>query len=303
MRRAVAITLLGLLAGRGVGQEPVPSEEPAPPVDVAKVLRDSKEFAETCKRFKISWEEGVVRATGEIAYIGGGPCEYIVNVSPAKAHETIVLLDNGPWTSKRRPSGGRMNGYATCLNNAFLCAGFKPGKPFRWNEETGEIFPPEGEPVDIAFEWTDGQKARIRARVADLLWNYRTLEVMRPGHLVYTGSMMVDEGPPDHKMWFGAEIDRLIVACYSTATALIDNTEEGAAENGTYEAIPARLPEIGTRVTVFFSRKPLEGVTEFKPLELPEEVLAERKRRAEEKAKAEDAPAPKSEGEGHGEGK
>jgi hypothetical protein len=39
-------------------------------------------------------------------------------------------------------------------------------------------------------------------------------------------------------------------------------------------------------VTVVFSRKPLEGVTEFKPLELPEEVLAERKRRAEEKAKA-----------------
>ncbi len=301
MRRAAAITLLGLLAGQGVGQEPAPKEEPEP-IDVAKVLRESKEFAETCKRFRISWEEGLVRATGEIAYIGGGPCEYIVNVSPAKAHETIVLLDTGPWTSKRRPAGGRMNGYATCLNNAFLCAGFKSGKPFRWNEETGEIFPPEGEPVDIGFEWTDEQKARIRARVPDLLWNYRTLDVMRPGHLVYTGSMMVDEGPPDHKLWFGAEIDRLIVACYSTATALVDNTEEGAAENGTYEAIPARLPEIGTRVTVLFSRSALEGVTEFKPLDLPEEVLAERKRRAEEKAKGEAPKAPPEDGEGRGEG-
>ncbi|MFI5403701.1 MAG: YdjY domain-containing protein [Planctomycetota bacterium] len=294
MRTAtLALLLVGFL-GRGHAQEPKPAEEPAP-VDVAKVLRESPEFKETCKRFRISWEEGVVRATGEIAYRGGGPCEYIVNVSPAKAHETIVLLDTGPWTSKRRPSGARLNGYATCLNNALLCAGFKPGKPFGWNEQTGEMFPPQGEVVHLYFEWKDEAKAEIRARVPDLLWNYRTVDVMQRETLVYTGSMMIDEGPPKHQQWFGAEVDRLIVACYSTPTSLIDNTEEGAAENGTYEAIHARVPDVGTRVTVVFSRKPLEGVTEFKPLELPEEVLAERKRRAEEKAKP---PAPPAEGEG-----
>jgi hypothetical protein len=319
-----AALLVGLLALLGHAQEPAPkdepgrpAEEPAPkdgpakaaeepaPVDVAKVLRESKEFAETCKRFRIAWEEGLVRAVGEVAYVGGGPCEYIVNVSPAKAHETIVLLDNGPWTSKRRPSPQRLNGYATCLNNAFLCAGFKPGKPVRWNEETGESFPPEGEPVHIYFEWKDGENVAVRARVPDLLWNCRTIDVMQPGHLVYTGSMMIDEGPPRHEKWFGAEVDRLIVACYATPSALIDCTEEGAAENATYVAIDLRLPPVGTRVNVLFSRKPLDGVTEFKPLELSEEALAERKRRAEEKAKAaKEAPkeAP-GEGEGRGEGR
>jgi hypothetical protein len=286
MRKAL---LLGLFALAGAAQDPKPAEPPKPaeepaPVDLAKVLRESPEFAETCKRFRISWEEGLVRAVGEIAYVGGGPCEYIVNVSPAKAHETIVLLDTGPWTSKRRPSSQRMNGYATCLNNAFLCAGFKAGKPFSWSEETGETHPPEGDIVHLYFEWKS-EKSETRARVSDLLWNYRTVDVMQPDHLVYTGSMMIpaqqNEGP-----WFGAEIDRLIVACYSTPTSLIDNTEEGAPENGTYEGIPARLPEIGTRVTVLFAKKPLEGVTQFPPLELPDEVLAERKRRQEEKAKA-----------------
>jgi hypothetical protein len=297
MRTAAPIALLALLCS---AQEPAKpdAEEPAP-VDVAKVLRESPEFADTCKRFRISWEEGLVRAVGEIAYRGGGPCEYIANVSPAKAHETIVLLDTGPWTSKRRPSGQRMNGYAICLNNALLCAGFKPGKPFSWNEETGETFPPQGDPVHIYFEWKEEGKPDVRARISDLLWNYRTVDVMQPGTLVYTGSMMIDEGPPHHKQWFGAEVDRLVIACYSTPTALIDNTEEGAAENGTYEAIPARLPAVATRVTVLFSKKPLEGVTEFKPLELPDEVLAERKKRAEEKAKA---IAPKEEV-GPGEGK
>ena len=296
MRTAVLLGLLALLCDSQEPKEPEkPAEEPAP-VDLAKVLRESPEFADTCKRFRISWEEGIVRGVGEIAYVGGGPCEYIVNVSPAKAHETIVLLDTGPWTSKRRPSSQRMNGYATCLNNAFLCAGFKAGKPFSWNEETGAIYPPQGEVVHMYFEWKDDNKTSVRAHVPDLLWNYRTVDVMQPGHLVYTGSMMIDEGPPKHEKWFGAEVDRLIVACYSTPTALIDNTEEGAAENGTYEGIPARLPSVGTRVTVLFARKPLAGVTEFKPLDIPEEVLAERKRRAEEKAKAaaeKEARAPK----------
>ena len=297
MRTAVLLGLLALLCDSQEPKEPEkPAEEPAP-VDLAKVLRESPEFADTCKRFRISWEEGLVRAVGEIAYVGGGPCEYIVNVSPAKAHETIVLLDTGPWTSKRRPSSQRMNGYATCLNNAFLCAGFKAGKPFGWNEETGETYPPQGEVVHLYFEWKDG-KTTTRARVSDLLWNFRTVDVMKPDHLVYTGSMMIDEGPPHHSKWFGAEADRLIVACYSTPTALIDNTEEGAPENGTYAAITDRLPEIGTRVTVLFARKPLAGVTEFKPLDIPEEVLAERKRREEEKAKAAAEKAPAKEAEG-----
>lgn len=291
MRTAAAIALLALTT---FGQEPAEPAAPAPaepqPVDVAKILRTSEEFAATCKRFRIAWEEGLVTAVGEIAYRGGGPCEYLVNVSPAKAHETIVLLDPGPWTSKRRPSGERMKGYATCLNNALLCAGFKPGKPFRWDEETGETFPPEGDVVHVYLEWQDAEKKQVRARIEDLLWNYRTIDIMQPGKLVYTGSQMIDEGPPHHKMWFGAEVDRLAVACYSTPTALIDNTEEGAPENGTYEAIHARVPEIGTRVTVLFSRKPLDKVTEFPPLELPEEVLEARRKRDEEKKKQAEGP-------------
>jgi len=284
MRTAAAIALLSLL---GVAQEP---EQPASPepVDIASVLRTSKEFAETCKRFRIQWEEGLVRAVGEIAYRGGGPCEYLVNVSPAKAHETIVLLDSGPWTSKRRPSAERLRGYATCLNSALLCAGFKAGKPFRWNEETGETFPPEGDVVHVYVEWQNEEKKPVRACIEDMVWNYRTVDIMQRGKLVYTGSMMIDEGPPNHKQWFGAEVDRLIVACYCTPSALIDNTEEGAPDNGTYEAIHARVPESGTRVTVLLSRKPLDNVTEFKPLELPEEVLeARRQREAEKKKEAE----------------
>ncbi|MHC4729651.1 MAG: YdjY domain-containing protein, partial [Planctomycetota bacterium] len=269
------IVLLFLLAALpALGQEK--------PVDLKKVLSESKEFAEKCKQFKVTWEDGLVRAVGEIAYRGGGPCEYLVNVAPAKAHETIVLIDNGPWDEEKRRPRGQLNGLATVLNNAFIAAGFEKGKPFDWDRETGEVFPPKGETVYIYAAWKDEQGKVTRARMCDWLWNYRTIDVMQPGKFVYTGSMMIDEGPPDHKKWFGAEIDRLLVATLNTSTALLDNTDEGALDNGTYEAVALRIPPIGTRVTVLFSRTVLEA-HELPPLKLPQEVLDARKKRDEDK--------------------
>jgi len=276
------IALLFLLAALpALGQEK--------PVDLKKVFRESKEFAEKCKQFRITWEDGLVRAVGEIAYRGGGPCEYLVNVAPAKAHETIVLIDSGPWDEEKRRPRRQLDGLATVLNNAFIAAGFPKGKPFDWDRETGEVFPPQGETTYIYAEWKGEDGKVTRARMCDWLWNYRTIDVMQPGRFVYTGSTMIDEGPPDHKKWFGAEIDRLLVATLNTSTALLDNTDEGSLDNGTYEAIALRIPPIGTRVTVIFSRKVLEAHT-FAPLKLPQDVLDARQKRDEEKkAAAEEA--------------
>ena len=261
-------------------------DEPKPePVDVGAVLAKSKEFLAKCKEFKVEFdrEKGTVRALGEIAYRGGGPCEYLVNVFPAKSHETIVLLDNGPWAGKGRRPRGVMNGLATTVNNALLAAGFKKGKAFDWDRETGDVFPPTGETVHMYAEFKDEKGGLVRARLADWLWNFITVDAMKPGHFVYTGSVMIDEGPPKHKKWFGAEIDRLLVGILNTQTVLIDNTEEGSLDNGTYEAIPVRIPDLGTRVTVVFSRKPLEHKV-YEPLVLNKAIHEARKRRAEKLA-------------------
>jgi hypothetical protein len=286
MRYALIAALL-LAAGPAWTQDEKeePKKPDVQPVDLAKVLRGSKEFKEKLKSFRMSFDEGVVRAVGEIVYRGGGPCEYLVNVFPQKAHETIVLLDNGPWEGEGRRDRKFAQGLATTLNNAMIAAGFEKGKPFDWDRETGEVFPPKGDVVHIYCEWKENDKVK-RAAMSDWLWNYKLLDVMKPGHWVYTGSTMIDEGPPDHKLWFGAEIDGLLVAVLNTSTAMIDNTEDGALENGAYEAIHHRIPEIGTRVTVVFSKKKLE-CHEYEPLEIPEETLKERKRRQEERAKAE----------------
>ena len=40
-------------------------------------------------------------------------------------------------------------------SDAFIAAGFPKGKPFDWDRETGEVFPPKGEKTYIYAEWKD----------------------------------------------------------------------------------------------------------------------------------------------------
>jgi hypothetical protein len=266
----------------------------APKIDVGALLRKSEKFAEQCRKLRISYAEGVVRAEGEIGYRGGGPCEYLVSIYPAKAHETVVLLDDGPWEGEgRRPREG-LKDYATVLNNAFLAAGFERGKPFSWDENTGEVFPPKGIAVHVYAEWVDAEtKKPRRARLADWLWNFKTVHVMEP-MFVYTGSLLIEH---EGKNYLGAELDGLIVAVLNTATALIDSLEDGSLDNGAYEAIPKRIPERGTRVKVVFSKKQLEA-EKFEPLKLNDELKAARAKYLADKAAAEKEKATPSKEEG-----
>ncbi len=277
MRSLVFLLALGLAGFADEG------DEKSQPVDLGKVLRESKEFAKECAKYKITWEEGRVTSLGEIVHRGGGPCEYLVGIYPSKPHETIVLLDDGPWTGKGRRPRVYVEGLATNLNNAMLAAGFEKGSPFSWDPKTREVFPPKGETVHVYCEWKDKADKEHRVRMSDWLWNHKRIQIMGPGQFVFTGSSIYDEGPPTNRKWLGAEMDGLIVAVLATTTALIDHTEDG--ENGVYEAVAIRIPEIGTRVKVVLSRKELEA-EKFPPLKLPKELIEARKKLEAEKKKA-----------------
>ncbi len=263
--------------------EPKEADEAPVAVDLQKVLAGSKEFAAECKRLKIEWEEGRVTALGEIVHRGGGPCEYLVGIFPSKAHETIVLMDDGPFKGEGRRPREYVAGLATNINNALVAAGWKKGRPFGWNRETGEIFEPEGEATWIYCEWDEDGKSK-RALMSDWLWSHKRIQPMNPGLYVYTGSEIYDEGPPSHKKWLGAEMEGLLVAVLSTSSALFDHRDPGGGENGVYEAIAIRIPPIGTRVKVVFSKKPLDGAEKFKPLKLPKQLQEARKKLLEQEA-------------------
>ena len=260
-----------------------PQVPKAPSIDVGAVLRKSKDFAAQCAAVKIRFADGVVRAEGEIAYRGGGPCEYLINIFPAKPHETVVLLDGGA-PPKRQVARESLKGYGTTLNSALLAAGFKRGKPFSWNDETGEVFPPTGDAVHLYVEWQDAKSGENkRALMSDWLWNFRTTHTMQPD-FVYTGSTFYEI---DDKKFFAADVDGLLVAVLNNGAALVDNREDGSLDNGVYEAIPIRMPPIETRVTVVFSKKPLDGCEKYPPLKLPPELVKARADYLARKAKGE----------------
>jgi len=263
MERTLKTAILLLLAAAGAagGDEPV---------DLGKVLRESKEFRAQCEKYKITFADGVVAAVGEIAYRGGGPCEYLVNVYPNKGHETIVLLDDGPWDRKERRPRRNVDGLATNLNNAFLAAGFKPGKPFDMDEQTGALSPPKGETVHVYAEWRDDESNAHRAPMHEWVWNYKRNAVMEGGRFVYTGSVVYDDPDDASRKWLGAEMDGLVVAILTTRSSIVDHTEDGGMENGAYEAIPPRIPPSGTRVKLVISRKPMESTETYAPLEPPQ---------------------------------
>jgi len=263
--RLLCALLLLLPAARGDGEEA--------PVDLGKVFRESKEFRETCARYRITFEEGQVAAEGEIVYRGGGPCEYLVAVWPTKPHETVVLLDDGPAPPGRDRPRSYVEGLATNLNNAFLAAGFKPGTALDWDRETGEIMPPKGETVHVYAEWKDAEGEERRARMSDWLWNYRRGAVMEPARFVYTASVVFED--EEGKKWLGAEMDGLVVAILSTRSAMLDHTEEGGLENGAYEALPTRIPPLRTRVRVVFSRKEKTPVERYPEVKLVDPSEAE----------------------------
>lgn len=264
MRSTVRPLFVTLLALAAAGDEPV---------DLGKVLRESKEFKAQCARYRIDFSDGVVSAVGEIVYRGGGPCEYLASVFPTKGHETIVLLDDGPPDAGGRRPRKYVEGLATNLNNAFLAAGFKPGTPLDWDNETGEVFPPKGETVHIYAEWKDEEGAEHRAPMHEWVWNYKRNAVMQPGKFVYTGSVVYDD--ENGKKWLGAEMDGLVVAILATRSAIVDHVEDGGLENGAFEAIAARIPPSGTRVKVVFSRKELPSTEKYAPIEPPKEQEGE----------------------------
>ncbi|MEM8884737.1 MAG: YdjY domain-containing protein [Planctomycetota bacterium] len=260
MRRFLPLFLLAAFA---------PAEDKkAPAIDIGALLRKSEDFAAQCKKFRITWSEGEVRTEGEIAYRGGGPCEFLVAIFPAKAHETIVLLDDGPIEGDGPRPRGTLKGMAQTINNAFLAAGFSKGRAFSWDETTGETFAPKGQTVHVYAEWVDPEtKKTKRANMGDWLWNFKTVHTMEP-QFVYTGSILIEH---DGKNYFGAELDGLIVAVLNSGTAVVDSTEDGSLDNGAYEAIPIRIPPAGTRVQVVISKKELPAET-YKPLKLNEEL-------------------------------
>ncbi|TWT45426.1 hypothetical protein RAS1_18510 [Phycisphaerae bacterium RAS1] len=168
--RNLAKTPVGILCAAGVfvfstatgaaGEPPAsfPSTMPAPASQ--RVLR----FADGVT---IDWTTRALRVDGSIV-LREGPLEFLACFA-GKEHESIV----------------RLHASGTSIFMALGLLGLAPGHPPRWSDDERSFAPPDGELIDIAFEWDAG-----RSRANAFSW-LREVEYGReplPRPWVFAGS-------------------------------------------------------------------------------------------------------------------
>lgn len=129
--------------------------------------------------------------------------EFVANTKGGyKAYESAITLETN----------------AISFNVAMLLLGVDPnhGRPSTMQFDRS---PPQGDPVDIFVNWTEGGRTR-NVRIEELLFDQRTKKTVPKGPWVYTGSTTVDtpDGPR-----FMAEVDGVLIGLMHGPQAVIDS--------------------------------------------------------------------------------
>jgi len=176
---------------------------------------------------------GEVRVSGAIA-VREGPLEYLICAPEGKLYESLLRADVDPYH----------------LHLALLLIGLQPKNNLEFQ---GDPATPEGDPLGIFVSWKAGDE-RVTHRADELLWEPYNEKAMTRTDWVFTGSMFADGA-------FAASINKSIVAVYNDPVAIINNPLATGADDTSYSAHTAALPEVGTEVEIVFrvAASPGEG--------------------------------------------
>ena len=104
---------------------------------------------------------------------------------------------------------------------------------------------PEGDPVRVRVEWTEGGTAK-KVRLEALVLNRKANAPMTETNWIFTGSMMRDG-------IFAAQMDRSIIALYHDPAALVDNPLPEGGDDMVWFANSATIPPVGTPVNLIIT--------------------------------------------------
>jgi len=185
--------------------------------------------------------------------------EFFTVVRGGKEHEALVVLQP-PDTEENLPVG-----YAASINIACQALNLRRGKPTRYSRAGGDVKPAEGEPVYLYIEWERADGERVRAAAEDLVYDQKAGRTLLPGTWIYVGSTFLrnrDTGVREYM----ADLNGHVVSTFGSAHAILSNKTPDATEDDTsnfFCGYASRIPEVGTRVKLVISAKPLDGVHEF----------------------------------------
>lgn len=105
-----------------------------------------------------------------------GPLEYLACLA-GKEHESIVRIDAS----------------AAHVVLALGLIGLTPGAPARWDAKRGVFTPPDGDLVDVSFEWLDGAR-RLRSPASAWLRESEYERTPFDRAWVFAGSVKLEDG-------------------------------------------------------------------------------------------------------------
>lgn len=155
-----------------------------------------------------------------------GAIEFIASIKGGfKLYESLLEID--------------ANAYE--FNLALILIGLdqKKGKASKYHFDPN---PPEGDPIEIWLEWTEGDKKKM-IRAEDTVINSSLKITMPHSPWVYTGSTILEDGT------FMAQMDGVIIGYVHDPAAIIDSASNfGLTEYGMLVVNKDIVPPVGTNV-------------------------------------------------------
>jgi hypothetical protein len=144
-----------------------------------------------------------------------------------KAYESVLELDTN----------------AVNFNLALILMGLD-SKRAVMPKHPGDKTLPQGDPVEIWVEWTDGKDKR-RVRAEELVYNVKTKQSLSEGPWVYTGSWFVE-----HTNAYMADIDGALIGFIHSTSPIIESPRPFTPDYSAHQVNPKLNLKPGTEVVL-----------------------------------------------------
>ena len=231
---SVFFILLYLYPINGLAQEPPPS---------SPETRDIPHGPPIAEKPQIPYAEALGKGRFRIGKITVDSIkkEVLVPGRMNMREEVIEFIASIKGGFKLYESLLEMDANAYEFNLALILVGLdqKKGKASKYHFDPN---PPEGDPVEIWLEWTEGGKKKM-IRAEDMVFNKSRKTTMPHSPWVYTGSTIMEDGT------FMAQMDGVLIGFVHDPAAIIDSTSNfGLTEYGMLVVNKDIVPPVGTSV-------------------------------------------------------
>jgi hypothetical protein len=223
----LAVLAINAVHAQGGGQQqapPIPSPYNVPkgPSPIERLTRDTLRIGnvhvDTAKK-ELS-VRGVANEVTSLEFIA-------VTKGGFKAYESVLELDTN----------------AVNFNLALILMGLD-AKRAVMPKHPGDKTLPQGDPVEIWVEWTDGKDKR-RVRAEELVYNVKTKQTLTEGPWVYTGSWFVE-----HTNAYMADIDGALIGFIHSASPIIESPRPFTPDYSANQVNPKLNLRPGTEVVL-----------------------------------------------------